>query len=197
MPNRARMLLNPQTNKRVGSRRSCRIGRQRSNRRRRRALKKTRRDKTRPWEVVKGRRICAADQLNHDLTICCKGERFFEATENRRISRLVRLPANYKGFQKIGIYSSNMLCAVRTRFIGRAINKASRFFGIDPKEDSSWAALLRCIVCCGMNPADFRSVMRIRDLKIRRRFSAYRKAVTGFIAHLPGVHVARALDRSF
>jgi len=196
VPNRARMLRRL-PNKQVGeTRRSRRIGRRQSNRRRRRALKKTRRDKTRPWEVVKGRRICAADQLNRDLTICCRGERFFEATENRRISRLARLPTSYKGFQKIGIYSSNMLCAVRTRFIDRGVNKASRFFGIDPKKDSHWAALLRCIVCTGLNPADFRSVMRIRDLKIRSKIRAYRKAVTGFIARLPGVHVARALDRS-
>lgn len=188
-------MLNPLSNKRTGTRRSRREGRRRSNRRRRRALKAHRKSK-RPWEVVKTRRICAADQMNRDLTICCKGERFFDATENRRISPLARLPTSYKGFQKIGIYSSNTLCAVRTRFIDRAINKATRFFGIDPKEDSHWAALLRCIVCSGLNAADFRSVMRIRDLKIRRKYRSYRKAVTGFIARLPGVHVARALDRS-
>jgi len=186
-------------NKTPSTRRSRRKGRRLSNRRYRRVLKKTQQKElpAKPWQVVKGRRICAADQINRDLTICCKGERFYDSSQNRQIANLCRLPTTYKGYQKLGIYSSNTLCTVRSRFIGRCFNKASRFFGINPKKDRHWAALLRAVVCCGLNATDFRSLMRIRDLKIRGRKTTYRKAVTGFIARLPKVHVKRALNLSF
>lgn len=173
-------------------RRKRRRGRRQIIRRKNRALKKARKSEQ-EYKPVHLRRCSPADCVGRDMTIHCKGQRFFESSEKPRVGPLARLPTSYKGFQKIGIYSSNMLCAVRTRFIGRATNKSAKFFGIDPKKDRRWAALLRAIACSGLNAADFRSVMRIRDLKIRGKWTAYCKGITGFIHRLPRAHVNRAL----
>lgn len=195
MPNRARILTKP-SKRLCGTRRSRHQGRRLSNRRRNRALKRTRR-KGQTWESVTSRKVAPSDQLNRDLTIECKGQRFYDSSQNCRVGPLARLPTSYKGFQKLGIYSSNKLCAVRSRFIGRCTNKSARFFGIDPKKDRHWAAMLRVIACCGVNAADFKSLMRIKDLKVRGIRSAYIRAISGFIGRCPMVHVKRALDYSF
>lgn len=138
-------------------------------------------------------RPALVDVLNADFSLPVKRrEKFYEAPERHIISDFQRNPRTYRGYNKPGIYSSNDLCMVRSKKFNHCFNKTMKIFGISPK-DRHWVALIRCIVCSGYTRKDFRSIMRIRDLKFRGKLRAYRGAVTSFIAHLPSEHVARAL----
>lgn len=181
------------------ARRDRRRARRSNNRRRRRSLKKDRnapggdRKKDPPNCAIR----CLADRLKPDLTIDVKSTRFYDSFENKRVDCISRLPLNYtRGYFKLGIYSDVSLTYVRSTKMAPCINKMSRFFGINPKKDRHWVALIRCLVCTGMNPGDLRSVMRIRDLKVRGKVRKYHAAISSFIARLPSVHRTRALTVS-
>lgn len=191
-------MLTPRPNKPEGEdRRARRKKRRAAYRRSNRARKKARKRAGLQWKRPARGVRCIADTLEADLTIPVKHQRFYDSSENARVGRIARLPLQYtRGYFKIGIYSANTLTYVRSRKFASCTNKMAKFFGIDPKKSKHWAALLRCLVCSGMNPEDFRSVMRIRDLHQRGKFRAFRGAVTSFIAHLPPSHVRRALPRS-
>lgn len=189
VPNRARMLLaQPTTNR---SPKGDPNRRRQQRRRKRRAAKKARRRGGSGY-VPEGLHALV-DTLNRDLTVPVRHVRFYDACENTRISVPQRLPLSYKGYFKLGIYSANELTYVRSRKQRSCNNKLAKIFGIDPKKDKRWAALLRCVACCGLTKQDFRSVMRIRDLKVRGKWRSYKKAITGFIAKLPARHRERAL----
>lgn len=174
-------------------RRKRRKMRRKALRRRRRALKKASRRSGPGWKRRTAHQQCVADMLSCDLTVPVKSVRFYDANENVRVALPQRLPLGYKGYFRLGIYSANTLTYVRSRRQGACNNKHARFFGIDPKKDKHWAALLRCITCCGLNERDFRSVMRIRDLKVRGKTRAYKRAISRWIAKLPAQHARRAL----
>jgi len=179
------------------ARRARRNVRRAARRRANRARKKARKRAGLQWERPTNGNQCLADCVRNDLTIDVRHQRFFDSSENTRVGRIARLPLQYtRGYFKIGIYSANTLTYVRSRKMSSCTNKMAKFFGIDPKKDRHWAALLRCLVCTGMNPSDFRSVMRIRDLRVRGKYRTYRHALTSFIAQLPTAHVRRALPES-
>jgi len=194
-------MLRPSNQTRAGKVRLSRDGRIRRRKKRRRAERASRKKKpdtsmgSPPWKVRRmPKHLSIAESLDRDLRLPVRNpNRYYSANERAVVVDIGRLPVSYTGFCKPGIYSSNELCHVRTKKRDAAFNKTAKVFGVNPTKDRHWSALLRCIICTGYNRADFRSIMRIMDLRTRGCYRAYKKAITSFIACLPRKHMVRAL----
>jgi len=124
------------------------------------------------------------DHVRRDLSLPVQG--MIKPSKEGVVGMLRRQPKEQFGdcFFQYGFYIRNYLSYKETDNYRAALNKVSRLFGSISRE-RTFRFILKVLIVTGMNPDDFKSLMRIRDIWVRGRMAQYYKSASHFAGLLP------------